>query len=369
MIEPATHRWERARRILAVRLDALGDVAMTGPALRALSGDGARHVTLLTSEAGEQAAGLLPGVDETIVYPAPWMKASAQRGSPALDDAIIQRLGDGRFDGAVIFTVHSQSPLPAAFLCYLAGIPLRAAHCRENPYQLLTEWVEEDEPEVERHEVERQLRLVRRLGFSVDDARLRMDVPPLAQTRAEATLLQAGVHMDRPWLLLHPGASAPSRRYPALGYAAAASRLVSEDGWQVVLAGAGDDISLVDEIRDAMSEPSFSVAGRLSLDELAAVIGLGWLFIGNNSGPAHIAAAVGTPSVVLYALTNPQHTPWQVPARVLSHDVPCRNCYKSICPMGHHACLRMVAPDQIVSAVRDLLGRPAVAQGELVEAG
>jgi ADP-heptose:LPS heptosyltransferase len=72
-----------------------------------------------------------------------------------------------------------------------------------------------------------------------------------------------------------------------------------------------------------------------------------------------VAAALGVPVVDLYALTNPQHTPWQVPSRVLSHDVPCRWCYRSVCPMGHHLCLRGVEPDEVVAAVHDLLQETA----------
>jgi ADP-heptose:LPS heptosyltransferase len=67
----------------------------------------------------------------------------------------------------------------------------------------------------------------------------------------------------------------------------------------------------------------------------------------------HVAAAVGTPVVDLYALTNPQHTPWLVPHRVLSKDVPCRNCYKSVCPQGHHACLD-VGVEEVVAAASEL---------------
>jgi ADP-heptose:LPS heptosyltransferase len=78
--------------------------------------------------------------------------------------------------------------------------------------------------------------------------------------------------------------------------------------------------------------------------------------VSNNTGPAHVAAAVGTPVVDLYALTNPQHAPWGVPHRLLFHDVPCRNCYRSECPEGHHACLRQVPPESIVDAVRELAG-------------
>jgi ADP-heptose:LPS heptosyltransferase len=69
-----------------------------------------------------------------------------------------------------------------------------------------------------------------------------------------------------------------------------------------------------------------------------------------------VAAAVGTPVVALYALTNPQHTPWHVRSRVLFQDVPCRFCFKSICPAGHHVCLAGVAPERVVEAVLELLG-------------
>jgi ADP-heptose:LPS heptosyltransferase len=100
---------------------------------------------------------------------------------------------------------------------------------------------------------------------------------------------------------------------------------------------------------------SHSLAGRLDLGELAALIAYAPLLIANNTGPVHIAAAVGTPVVDLYALTNPQHTPWSVPHRVLSHDVPCKYCYKSVCPEGHHNCLRLVSPGQVVTAARELL--------------
>jgi ADP-heptose:LPS heptosyltransferase len=68
-----------------------------------------------------------------------------------------------------------------------------------------------------------------------------------------------------------------------------------------------------------------------------------------------MAAALGTPVVDLYALTNPQHTPWQTPSRVLFHDVPCRNGFRSVCPQGHHECLDLVEPDAVVAAARELL--------------
>jgi ADP-heptose:LPS heptosyltransferase len=108
-------------------------------------------------------------------------------------------------------------------------------------------------------------------------------------------------------------------------------------------------------VRAAMRAPSRALPTVLDLAELTAFIAAAPVLVSNNTGPVHIAAAVGTPVVDLYALTNPQHTPWMVPHRVLSHDVPCKWCYRSICPEGHQNCLRLVSPDQVVSAVADLL--------------
>ena len=86
------------------------------------------------------------------------------------------------------------------------------------------------------------------------------------------------------------------------------------------------------------------------MEQLCALISAANLLISNNTGPVHIAAAVGTRTVDIYALTNPQHTPWKVESRVLTHDVPCKYCYKSVCPEGHHDCLRLISPQQVVAA-------------------
>ena len=97
------------------------------------------------------------------------------------------------------------------------------------------------------------------------------------------------------------------------------------------------------------------LAGTLSLAELAALTAAAPVVVSNNTGPAHLAAAMGTPVVDLYALTNPQHTPWQVPHRTLSHDVECRWCFSSICRTGHHLCLRGVPPERVVDAALELV--------------
>jgi lipopolysaccharide heptosyltransferase II len=358
--------WECAENILCVRLDCLGDVIMTTPAIRALKGSlTRRRLTLLTSPAGAEVASLVPEIDDVLVYEAPWMKATPPRRSASQEHAMADRLRRLQFDAAVIFTVYSQNPLPAAFLCYLADIPLRLAHCHENPYQLLTHWVRDREPESGvRHEVQRQLDLVSTVGCRATDTRLRIRFPYNAHDRAMHLLREIGIDPRRPWVVMHPGASAPSRRYPAESFAEAALRLAVSYGCQIVFTGCETERELVQQVRNLMGVPSCALVGRLNLPELAALLAMAPLLIANNTGPVHVAAAVGTPVVDLYALTNPQHTPWGVPSRVLSHDVPCKYCYKSVCPEGHHDCLRRVAPETIVAAACELLsatGKPLVA--------
>ncbi len=353
----AAERWNEAKNILAVRPDALGDLLMTTPALRALKESRpGRRLTLLTSPSGAAAAPFLPQVDDVIIYDAPWVKATAPRRDSRPEYAMAERLRGAGFDAAVIFTVYSQNPLPSALLCYLADIPLRLAHCHENPYQLLTDWVPDAEPaKLTRHEVRRQLDLVAAVGCRTSDERLSFRVPAAARETVRGLLASLGLHDGRPWVVVHPGATAPSRRYPPEGFAEAARRLHDETGCALVFTGSASEGELIDVIRGGLAAPSHSLAGRLGLAELAALLERAPLLIANNTGPVHLAAALGTPVVDLYALTNPQHTPWMVPCRVLSHDVPCKYCYKSVCTEGHHDCLRRVTPQQVVAAARELL--------------
>ncbi len=348
--------WKSVRRLLCVRLDSIGDVLMTTPAIRAFRDTLGCKVTLLTSAAGAATVPFIPEVDDVIEFGAPWMKAGGRcataPGAATADFAMIERLREDRFDGAVIFTVYSQNPLPAAYLCTLAGIPLRLAHCRENPYRLLSDWVPDLEPqELLRHEVERQLDLAAAVGCSTANRLLSFAVP--AASRAKVGREIGAV--KRPLVVVHPGASAASRRYPPESYARAIDLLIEETGCEAMLTGDAWEEELVRTVRDAMRRPTRSLVGRLGLGELGALIDEADLLVSNNTGPAHVAAALGTPVVDLYALTNPQHTPWQVPSRVLNHDVPCRNCYKSVCPAGHHDCLRRVPPELVAAAARELL--------------
>ncbi|HET8877691.1 MAG TPA: lipopolysaccharide heptosyltransferase II [Casimicrobiaceae bacterium] len=351
--------WRSARSLLAVRLDGIGDLLMTTPALRALKQDRrGRSLTLLTSPAGAIAARELPFVDDVIVFTAPWMKAAeAVPVSPVATASLVEQLRERAFDAAIVFTVFTQSALPSATLLHLAGIPRRAAYSRENPYALLTDWRADPDRDAHagvRHEVQRQIDLVQSLGTRVRDTRLSFPVREDARRSMLACVVAAGMEPGRPWLIVHPGATAASRRYPHDKLADAIGRLQQRGRWQIAVAGTAEDRECARRIAASVNGV-VPLTGVLDLAELAALLQAAELVVCNNSAPAHIAAAVGTPVVDLYALTNPQHTPWGVAHRVLSHDVDCKYCLKSACPQRHHRCLADVAPGEIVAAVDALL--------------
>ncbi len=365
-------------KLLALRLDAAGDVLMCTPALHALASHGHR-VSLLTSASGALAGECVDALDSIdgddgedgedgrdrrdgsgrkraiLRFDAPWMKASAPVAAQAVA-GMAKSLQAHRFDGAVIFTSHTQSPLPAALLCQMAGIPLRLAHCRENPYQLLTHWVRDPEPALFRHEVQRQLDLVAELGCRTSERQLRLQVSDKDHAAAIALLDKAGLAEGQPFILLHPGASAPSRRYPARHWHALVPLMARQLAWPIVIAGGADELGLATAL--CANEPCcINVAGKTSFGMLAALVASARVLVACNSAPAHIAAAMRTPVVDLYALTNLQHMPWLADCRVLFRPVPCAGCLQSACPQPHHACLEQISPERVLQAVQELLAR------------
>ena len=153
----------------------------------------------------------------------------------------------------------------------------------------------------------------------------------------------------------------PARTYPWEMYAEVVDLLVERLDAIVLLTGTEDEHALVERICDRLGAAArtsvLSVAGMLPFPAFCALVEAANLVITNNTGPMHVAAAVKTPVVALFALTNPpeQWGPWRVPHRQLYHDVPCRICYSRICPYGHE-CLRLVTPQSVVDAAAELVG-------------
>jgi ADP-heptose:LPS heptosyltransferase len=289
----------------------MGDVIMSGPAIRALKETFGWHITLLTSSAGAPICDYIPEIDDVIVNDVPWVKTDVP-ANPENVGRLIDELRSRTFDGAIIFTVFSQSVLPAALICLQAGIPRRLAYCRENPYGLLTDWVPDIEPyEVIRHQVERDLLLVKHIDAVVKDDRLQLKC-------IDAT---ARV-MDPPFIVAHIGVSEKKREFPKDRWISLIRKLRYETQMPVILTGSKKEQAAAKEMSDAINDPLVTcVAGELQLGEFIATIYSASLVISVNTATIHIAAAAQVPLVVLYAATNPQHTPWKSPSEVLYFPV------------------------------------------------
>jgi lipopolysaccharide heptosyltransferase II len=359
-------RWQQVERVLLIRLDNLGDMLVTTPAFHAVRAALPNaHLTVLASPNGAQVARLDPDVDDVLVYEAPWMDPWHQLPQdPTREQQMIAGISERTFDGAIIFTSYHQSPLPAAYLCYLAGIPLRVAASVDGPGSLLT--TRHKHPERMLHEVERGLDLVGALGMTTEQTDLVLSIPESAYAEMSDLLAQRCVDPGRALVVIHPGCSMPARTYPWEMYAEVADLLIERLGVTVVLTGSEPERPMVDGIQQRMRRQALSVAGDLSFAGLCALIETADLTITNNTGPMHISAAAKTPVVALFALTNPpeQWGPWQVRHRQLYHDVPCRLCYSRVCPIGHE-CLRLVTPQMVVDAVAELMSEERAAHASL----
>ncbi len=353
-------QWRSARRILLIRLDNLGDVLLMTPAFHAIkTALPEASLALLASPVGAQIGLLDPDIADVIVYQAPWMDPwhklpqDSQR-----EQQMIALLKERHFDAAIIFGSFHQSALPAAYLCYLAEIPLRAAASIDGPGSLLT--TRHKHPKRMMHEVERGLDLVGALGIPPAEGEFVLKTSSAARENVMNLLAAPDLAAHSPLIVVHPGCSMPARTYPWEMYAQVIGLLAERLGAFIAVTGAEHERELVDRIllhvRPEYRASTVALAGTLPFPELCALLEIADLTITNNTGPMHISAAVKTPVVALFALTNPpeQWGPWRVPSRVLYHDVACRICYSRVCPYQHE-CLRMVSPEMVVQAATELL--------------
>ncbi|QBD78335.1 glycosyltransferase family 9 protein [Ktedonosporobacter rubrisoli] len=345
--------WLEAKNILALRLDNMGDVIMLGPALRAVKETSPQaHLTLLASPAGAAAAPLLPWVDKVISWRSIWQDVGGRMAfAPQRERELLSLLAEQAFDAALIFTSFSQTPHTPGYVCYLAGIPLRAGESREFGGSTLS--TELQGAPTEMHQVERNLRLVEHLGFVCRDRKLTIALSESDRLSATSLLQEHGLDPQEPFILLHPGASAKARRYPATKYGAVAD-LLTRQGWPVLVTGVEREAELIAQVKQCAPEAHF-LLGKTTVAEYAALIERAALVICNNTLPLHLADALGTPVVVLYSGTDyeEQWRPRVTPNRLLRRPTPCHPCYLFECPIGL-PCLD-IAPEEVVSAAVELL--------------
>jgi ADP-heptose:LPS heptosyltransferase len=331
-----------SRNVLIARLDSAGDVVLASPAVAAVAATEAR-ITFLSSTRGAAAARLLPDVAGFLVYDAPWVLADPPALDPASVALLVADLHDRNFDEAIILTSFHQSPLPLALLLRMAGVPRITAESEDYPGSLLDVRVRFD---AELHEAQRARRIAEAAGYPGQSDRLRV-----------REQLPAVDHLvpDGPYVVVHPGSDAPARQWPAECARAAVLQLTAE-GRSVVVTGGPDEVELTAAV--AGTEAT-DLGGRTDWSQLAAVIRSADVVVVGNTGPAHLAAALGVPVVSIFAPTVPVRRwgPTGVRSVVLGdQQAACAGTRARHCPVPRHPCLSDIPTSHVVAAVDQLVG-------------
>jgi ADP-heptose:LPS heptosyltransferase len=340
------------RHVLVARQDSMGDVLLAGPAVRAVAAEAGR-VTLLCGPRGRAAAELLPEVDEVVVAHAGWIDAEPRRVTREVVDELVDRLVDLEIDRALVLTSFHQSPLPLALMLRMAGVPTIAAVSVDYPGSLLDIRHRVDD---DIHEVERGLSLAATLGYRLaeeDDGGLRVrlggaDVPDL----------------EGRYVVVHPGASVPARAWAPERHAALVDALV-EGGRRVVVTGDSSERPLTSLVAGPRRPGVVDLGGRVDLAGLARVLDRAEVVVVGNTGPAHLAAAVGTPVVSLFSPVVPavRWRPWGVAHELLGDQgAACAGSRARVCPVAGHPCLDGVSVGEVVAAVDRLAPMRTVAR-------
>jgi ADP-heptose:LPS heptosyltransferase len=354
--------------LLVMRLDNIGDVIMTTPALRALRENlPEARITLMASPAGALTAPLLPWVDEVLPWRVLWQDLGRLDFNPAREWKLIETLKSYQFDAAILFTSFSQSPHPPALLCNLAGIPIRLGESKETDTETLTHAIPSAPDTL--HQVDRNLRLLESVGFTIVDRRLTLHIPATSQHTA-FQLLQNYSSLPLPnskatfpnspsapfpFLLFNPWTSCPSRNYDPNRFVVAVRQLSDMTGYPVVVTGVEKDRDRSRLLLKKLGDRAIDLIGATSLSELVALVAAAKLVLTNNTSTMHIADAVGTPAVILFAGTE-MECQWQPRYslfRLLRRPTVCSPCYAFTCPYELQ-CLG-IEPEQVTAAGLELL--------------
>ena len=345
-------------RIVVRGTNWVGDSVMTVPALRAL-----RRVlpkAKITLVVRPSAAGIFADidfVDQLLIY---------DRRSALSIIPHVREWRKRQFDLAVLF----QNAFEAALIPFLAGVPIRLGYATESRQPLLTHPLALPDWRSSRHEVFYYLYLITALEQLLFGASTICETTPdpslqisaARKAGAEELLRAYGVHTGEPVVALCPGSiNSRAKRWPAEAYAALGDRLI-DSRRQVLLIGSADEADVTHEVTNRMRRKPTVLTGKTSLDQVTAVLSLVDLVVTNDTGPAHIAAALGRPTLVIFGPTNPLTTrPFAPEAEILRHPPDCAPCMLRDCPIDHR-CMTAITVDEVFEHSQALLKRASFAK-------
>ena len=326
------------RNILAIKLRYLGDVLLATPTLHALKvAFPEARLTVLVNRGTDDILRGNPHVDKILPL---------DRGSILQQSRFILDIRRRRFDTVVDLTDGDR----AAFLTWISGASVRIGFNAEQRWtgHCYTTVVTGG---TGAHRIERDLAALAPLGIEARDRIPQIWLGPEDVARVDQLAVQLGLAKDRSWVVIQPGARYWFKAWPPQRFAEVADRLHDRFGCQVLVAGSPQEAALTQAVVDHAKSPLLSIAGRSDVRMLAALLKRSTLFIGNDTGAMHIAAAVGTPVVGLFGPSNPlEWGPRGGRAETIYKGLDCRICFHPTCLRGEDNCMKLITVEEVLAA-------------------
>lgn len=341
---------EDIKRILIARTDRVGDVLLSTPVIRAVRQRYPHaYIAMMVSPLTKEILEGNPYLDEVIIYD----KDGKHKGW-VRSLKFSQNLKKKRFDLAIILHPTNRVHL----VTFLAGINRRVGYDRKLGF-LLTDRLKHTKQLGQKHELEYNLDVIRYLGIEADEKSLLMPLKQESEQWIEELLKEKEIDRNHKLIAIHPGASCPSKIWPNDRFAAVADRLVVKYAAQIIIVAGPKDTVLANKILHHMHQAAVNLAGKTSLSQLASLLKRCDLFISNDSGPVHIASALGVPVISIFGrkqagLGPRRWGPLGLKDRFLHRDAGCLECLAHNCTR-EFACLKAITVDDVLQAAESIL--------------
>jgi lipopolysaccharide heptosyltransferase III len=350
-------RRHEIRNIVVIKLRYIGDTLLITPVLDALNEAFPQaSIATVVNRGTEQVLFNNPATDAIIPVD---RTASFSKYATGM-----RLLRNSHFDLAIDLTGADRS----AFLVRWSGAPVRMGyrgHSFLRNHLFYNVLVDAEEGAL--HKVDHHLAMVEAMGLPINGRTPKLYVTDEEMVSTADLLRRKGLYTETPFVVMHPGARRWYKSWPLDFFSQLGDRIVNELHVPIVLAGGGADKDSIQNIQGGMTASCIDVGAQLSLRELACLLKLASLCVVNDSSPMHMAAAVGTPTIALFGLTDPKYwAPRGPDHRVFSHACPCRPYgHRRECPEGDNYCMRKIAVNDVFEAARAMLTRPRIQKGDL----
>ena len=340
------------KKILVIRTDRLGDVVLTTPALKALRESCPQsHIAIMVSPHTRELLEDNPYIDEVIVYD----KDKKDRGAIGFLKFVLS-LKKKRFDLAIILHTKRRVEL----ISFLADIPKRIGYGNRKFGFLLTDRIPDTRHLGLKHEIDYCLDILRKLNLKTKESKPYIAVKKESLEWIDEFLKTQNISGHDKIAGLHPGASCPSKRWLKERFVILANRLVEDYGFKILIIAQGpENVAIADELAKNIRYPVINLAGELTLSRLAAALKRCAILISNDSGPVHIASAVGTPVISIFGRNQAGLSPlrWGPVGRqdkYLHKEVGCSVCLAHKCEISFD-CLKAITVEDVLKSVDDVL--------------